>query len=301
MLRAMSFRTWLRTWALVGCIAAAQAPRASLAQTSPANIAAARAHFEKARTCYEQGAYREAISELEAAHTLDPTAKDLVFNLGVVHEKLADIDEALKWFRQYTTMDLTPTERSRADAYTHRLEGAKRELEEKQAAGQTTPPESSPPAAEPVPPSTEAPAPPQTSPPPVTTAPVPQPALPPSPAPPIANGRFDAATGTALGLSAVSLAFGIVLGVKAEKDKPTSSYVTGRDGTAANLQNLVDDAHNEAIMADIGFATSLVSAVAAAYLYLGRSRPAASAPAGSATVSAAPLSGGGTLFVKGCF
>jgi tetratricopeptide (TPR) repeat protein len=301
MLRAMSFRTWLRTWAVVGCIAAAQAPRVSLAQTSPANIAAARAHFEKARTCYEQGAYREAISELEAAHTLDPTAKDLVFNLGVVHEKLADIDEALKWFRQYTTMDLTPTERSRADAYTHRLEGAKRELEEKQAAAQTSPPESSPPAAEPPPPSNETPAPPQANSAPGTASSPPQPlALAPA-APPIANGRFDAATATALGLSAASLAFGIVLGVKAEKDKPTSSYVTGHDGSAPDLQNLVDQAHREAIMADIGFATSLVSAVAAAYLYLGRSRPDPSSPAGSATVSAGPLSGGGTLFVKGCF
>src|SRR5580704_1354868 len=136
MLRAMSFRTWLRTWAVVGCIAAAQAPRASLAQTSPANIAAARAHFEKARTCYEQGAYREAISELEAAHTLDPTAKDLVFNLGVVHEKLADIDDALTWFRLFTTMDLTPQERERADSYIRRLEGAKSELEQRRAAQQ---------------------------------------------------------------------------------------------------------------------------------------------------------------------
>jgi hypothetical protein len=40
-----------------------------------------------------------------------------------------------------------------------------------------------------------------------------------------------------------------VMGVKAEKDKPTSSYVTGRDGTTyQDLQNLVDQAHREAIM-----------------------------------------------------
>ena len=36
-----------------------------------------------------------------------PNAKDLVFNLGVVHEKLGDIEDALKWFRLYTTMNLT--------------------------------------------------------------------------------------------------------------------------------------------------------------------------------------------------
>ena len=89
------------------------------------------------------GSYREAIGELEAAHTLDPNAKDLVFNLGVVHEKLGDIDDALKWFRLYTTMNLTGPERDRADAYVHRLEGAKKELEDKQAAAAAARPKQS--------------------------------------------------------------------------------------------------------------------------------------------------------------
>src|SRR5579864_2676749 len=114
----MPFRRRLRTLALVVCLAAAAAPRLGFAEeTSQANVAAARKHFEKARAYYGQGAYREAVTELEAAHALDPSAKDLVFNLGVVHEKLSDIEEALKWFRLYTTMDLVPQERDRADAY----------------------------------------------------------------------------------------------------------------------------------------------------------------------------------------
>src|SRR5258708_3629396 len=104
MLAPMPFRRRLRTLALLGCIGAATAPRVALAdQPSASNVAAARKHFEKARGFYGQGAYREAITELEAAHALDPSAKDLVFNLGVVHEKLSDIDEALNWFRVYTT------------------------------------------------------------------------------------------------------------------------------------------------------------------------------------------------------
>ena len=45
----------------------------------------------------------------------------------------ADIDDALKWFRLYVTMNLTPAERERADAYVRRLEGAKKELDAKQA------------------------------------------------------------------------------------------------------------------------------------------------------------------------
>ena len=83
--------------------------RAWADETSPANVAAARKHFDKARADYAQGAYREAIGELEAAHALDPNAKDLVFNLGVVHEKLGDIDEALKWFRLHLEWNLDAT------------------------------------------------------------------------------------------------------------------------------------------------------------------------------------------------
>ncbi|MGH7296278.1 MAG: tetratricopeptide repeat protein, partial [Polyangiaceae bacterium] len=135
----MRSRTRLRAWTLVACVGAgavsASAPQTARAdETSPANVAAARRHFERAKAYYGQGSYREAIGELEAAHTLDPTAKDLVFNLGVVHEKLGDIEDALTWFRLYTTMNLTPPERDRADAYVKRLEGAKKELEDKQAA-----------------------------------------------------------------------------------------------------------------------------------------------------------------------
>ena len=36
------------------------------------------------------------------------TAKDLVFNLGVVHEKLGDIEDALRYFVRYEQMDLDP-------------------------------------------------------------------------------------------------------------------------------------------------------------------------------------------------
>ena len=130
----MSARRRLCALALVAAVLLPAARPALADETSPANVAAARKHFEKARADYAQGAYREAIGELDAAHALDPNAKDLVFNLGVVHEKLADIDDALKWFKLYTSMNLTPTERDRADAYVKRLEGAKKELDAKRAA-----------------------------------------------------------------------------------------------------------------------------------------------------------------------
>jgi tetratricopeptide (TPR) repeat protein len=273
-------RTWVTPWVLVAGIGLA-APRPAVAEeTTTANVAAARKHFEKARSYYGQGAYREAIAELEAAHVLDPSAKDLVFNLGVVHEKLADIDDALRWFRLFTTMDLTTQERERADAYIKRLEGAKKEVETK-----------------------------QTQPPPKPSAPPPHngashnqsepaPSAPPRPPDRPPGGRIDALTIGALAATTLGLGFGIVLAVRAWDDRPPANSVTGSKGfTFQDLQNQESNAHYEAMLADIGFGVALVGAVATTTLYFARPRATAPAP----TVSAAPIAGGGAMFVQGSF
>jgi len=236
----------------------------------------ARRHFENARTLYGHGAYREALAELQAAHAIDPSAKDLVFNLGVVEEKLGDIDEALRWFQTYTTMALTPQERERADAYVRRLEGAKHELEHT-------------PSTEPVSPSTAGSAGAPASEPPIS---------PPGPA----RGRIDAATVVAGGVAVTALAFGAVVGVKALVDDPTQ-YTTGRDGTYLDLLNRSHMAHEEAVISDVGFSVALAAGVTATLLYLMRTRHAASptstAARSSPTISAAPLTGGAGFFVQG--
>lgn len=281
----------LRTMTLVACIAAAAATAtatttrpAFATETPPANVAAARRHFEKARAYYGQGEYREAISELEAAHALDPTAKDLIFNLGVVHERLADIDEALKWFRLYTTMNLTPQERDRADAYIRRLEGAKKELEAKQAAQQQQAlaqqqAQAGGSSAQPPPPS-------------------PPPERP-------AHGRIDGFTITAASVSVAALAFGSVMGVKALRDNPSGTPVTGpgqKYPTYTALVNQHDTAQAEAMVSDIGFGAAALFAGVTAYLYFGRTRDPSPPPAtGSTSVSVAPLTGGGAVFVQRSF
>jgi tetratricopeptide (TPR) repeat protein len=257
----------------IALVATALLPAPHLAwadETSPANVAAARKHFDKARADYAQGAYREAIGELEAAHALDPNAKDLVFNLGVVHEKLADIDDALKWFRLYTSMNLTPTERDRADAYVKRLEGAKKELDAKQAAAAAS-----------------------------TATPPPPP--PPHDAGPPARGRIDALTIAGASVTGVALVVGIVLAAKAEQDKPPANFVTGKTGTYDDLVNRTNTSHQEAVAADISFVAAAVLAGATTYLYLGRTRDPATPSSGSTSVSAAPLAGGAALFVQGSF
>jgi hypothetical protein len=282
----MPFHRRLRTITLLACIASAAAPvapRAAFAQEpNAANVAAARRHYEKARADYAQGAYREAITELEAGYALDPN-KYLVFNLGVVHEKLGDIDDALKWFRQYTTMSLTPQERERAESYLRRLEGAKKELEAKQAAQQQQQQQQQQPQGAPE----------------STTTPAP----PPPPPEKVVHGRIDALTITAASVTTAALALGIVMGVKALHDNPGGTPVTGHNNlTYTEFVNQHNTALREGLVADIGFGTAVVAAAATAVLYFGRTRPAStSTTTGSTTVSAAPLTGGGAVFVQGSF
>ncbi|MDP9001060.1 MAG: tetratricopeptide repeat protein, partial [Myxococcota bacterium] len=248
MLPAMPFPRRLRTLAVVACAAvAAAAPQIGLAEeTSTANVTAARKHFEKARAYYGQGAYRDAVNELEAAHALDSNAKDLVFNLGVVHEKLSDIEEALKWFRLYTTMDLVPQERERADAYVRRLEGAKKELDEKQAIQQQSAQEIAQPNAESASSLAHAPTPSSTT---LRTPPAPEINRTPATTQ-MLSGRMDGLTIGAAGLSAAGLVFGAIMGVKAVQDRVSANSVTTseRGYPFAQLQADVAAAHREAIL-----------------------------------------------------
>jgi len=245
-------------------------------EPNTANVVAARRHFDRARGLYARGAYREAVAELEAARALDPSAKDLVFNLGVVHEKLGDIDDALQWFHLYTTMDLTPPERERAGAYVRRLEGAKNEVPRRPA---------EPPAPTPGPPT--------------PGADVTQP-------PPVVHGRMDGATITAIAVSGVALGFGTFMGIKSLHDRP-SDFVTGQDGSYADLQDRTDTAHREAIAADVGFGVGVAAAITAAVLYFGRTRtPEVAGDPPPARVSVRPLpvlgasgGGGGAVIVQG--
>jgi tetratricopeptide (TPR) repeat protein len=113
------------------CVALLGSPTPAIAQGPEATAdatAAARAHFAKGRDLYQAGSYREAIIELDAARALDPHAKELVYNLAIVHEKLGNIDEALRYAKIYLQMDLDPAERTRAEGYVKRLEGAKAEV-----------------------------------------------------------------------------------------------------------------------------------------------------------------------------
>lgn len=198
--------------------------------------AAAQQRFQEAQEFYQQGNYREAQGALEAALALDPRAKDLTFNLGVVHEKLGRIDEALAAFRRYLDFDLEPAERARAEKYIRRLEGARTQA----------------PSAAPPPVKAEAPPP------------------PPAPSSPV---RLDGATVAAAGVTVLALGVGTIFAVDAGRTRPPDGFVTGRDGSYAELQDRVDSAHRSAVIADVAFVVSALAAATTAYLAFGRPAP----------------------------
>jgi tetratricopeptide (TPR) repeat protein len=257
-------------------IAGAQPPRPSAEATAQAHQHATHAH-----DLYQQGAYHEAITELETALKLDPNGKDLVFNLGVVHEKLGDIEDALRYFHRYETMDLDPLERAKADTYLKRLQGARKEVEK--------PVEPSQGQARALPP---------------------QP-LPAPPPPEIHYGRFDWLTVTVAVIGVGGIAAGAYYGVKALADRPKPDTPTTSTDGYAQVENSELTAHNEAIISDVSFAVGAAGLAATAVLFFARTRdsaPAGSSVSGSAgpgvprvVVSGTPLRGGGAVVFEARF
>jgi tetratricopeptide (TPR) repeat protein len=240
---------------------------------TPEAVAEARLHFTKGRDLYQSGAYREAIAELEAARALDPKAKDLVFNLGVVHEKLGDIDDALRFLRLYVQMDLDPAEQTRAESYIKRLEGAKAEIDAKRRAAA--------PAVDDVGPKKQEPR---------------------------KRGRIDTATLVAGGVTIAAAGAGMVFGIKALSDQP-SGFVTGKNGTLGTLDSQQSSAHTEAVIADACFGGAIAAAAVTAGLYFLRYKDEPTSPAKSGARPApflvfAPLvrsGSGGELLLSGRF
>jgi tetratricopeptide (TPR) repeat protein len=124
-------------------IASAIAPRYARADSEDApevkktpNQLKAEQHYKRARELYQLGRYREAIAQLEAALKLDPGGAELLYNLGLIHEKLGDVEEAVDAYKRYLKVlgkDGDPEEIAKIQNFIKRLEGAKTELKAREA------------------------------------------------------------------------------------------------------------------------------------------------------------------------
>jgi tetratricopeptide (TPR) repeat protein len=191
-------------------------------------------HFEAALDYYRAGKYRQALGELEVAYGLDPTGKDLVFNLAVVSEKLGRFDDAVHYLTRYLELETDDEELERARDAIRRLEGARAELTPRSVSSAPQPP-------------------------------CPKTAPPSNPPP----GKLDEWVFATGGLSVAALLVGTVFGVRALARDPRGES-TGDGVDVDELEQRVNEAQDLARVADIAFAVSLLSGSGAVLLYFGR-------------------------------
>jgi tetratricopeptide (TPR) repeat protein len=202
--------------------------------------AAARGYFDRALTHYRAGRYHDAIRELDTAFALDPTGKDLAYNLAIVHERLGQLREAVQYLRRYVELESDPGEIASARDAIVRIEGAR---EEEAKLARTTPL-------------------------------VPLPSVPPPvrahcPEPGLWDGWVTATSGAAAAALVVGVVFGVGSLLAAPPDEGTNSQRSIED-----LRGSAERAHTYAQIADVAFGVGLVSGAAAGLLYFGReSRP----------------------------
>jgi tetratricopeptide (TPR) repeat protein len=220
------------------------------AQGSPAAVQLARKHFKKALERYRKGKYREAIEELNQAIALDPHGKDLVYNRGLVYEKLGQIDDAIREFHHYMRMEQDPAERQRARAILRRLEGARREVEtpaDASASGRQSPegPES-------------------------TKSPDAGSSQKTGSSTPGHRGRLDTWVYVAGGVAAAAVVVGSIFGIRALATEPGVDQSTGGSRSYSRMQDDQSRAHSYAVVADVSFAVGILSGAAAGALYFMR-------------------------------
>ena len=111
LVRALSLAVFVGGSGVASPLAAAPPSKVSAADRERAEKA-----YQASLDLYRKGKYRAAIERLEDARAIDPEAKELPYNLGLVHEKLGEIDDAIRYFELYLTLEADEGERERVRA-----------------------------------------------------------------------------------------------------------------------------------------------------------------------------------------
>lgn len=99
----------------------------------------ARARFQLGEQAYREARYKDAIELFLQAHKLDPHP-ELVFNAGQAYEKLGDVPNALRLYREYLRAAPGASDRATLETKIRNLEQRLREKGVQQASILSTPP-----------------------------------------------------------------------------------------------------------------------------------------------------------------
>lgn len=225
-------------------------PRGS---ASVARIKQAQELVDQALDLYERGEYRAAIAKLESAVELDPSGAELYYNLGLIHERLGEVEAAEKYYRRDLELETDPKLRERAQGILKRLAGARKDLLSPKAA-----------------PSSSA-------------------AALPAPDSPTAPRRIGPAVIVSSSIAGAALLTGIGFGISALVKNPGSSATTGPGVSVGDIYSAAEQAHRQAIVADVSFVVSAVAAGAALLFYFSLPTPAPTHAAPTRAVSKVDL------------
>lgn len=195
----------------------------------------ARPYFERALALYRAGDYEAAHAQLEHAVAIDPTGKDLWFNMHLVQEKLERLDDAIDSLERVIELESDPAEQERARLTIRRLQGARARQREHapQIVKVSSPcPEAATPARRPA--------------------------------------AGDALVIGAASLSGASLVLGVIFGLKALSEDPGEAR-TSRELSLDALRERRRRAARDALVADVAFAVALGAGGTAVGILLTRS------------------------------
>jgi tetratricopeptide (TPR) repeat protein len=187
---------------------------------------------DEARRHYAEGRYREAVKKLEEAVAIDPQAKLLHYNLGLIYEKIGELDAALASYRRTLALETAPNERALLERTIARLEGAKRHLRF----------------------GPEVPAP----------APPPPPAPPPGDEPGVLRPWIYAGGAVA----AAGLLGAAALAIAAATTQPGPGATTGEGVSISDLESDAETAHGLAIAADVSLGVGVAGVITTVALLL---------------------------------
>ena len=120
---------------LLACVAVIATPARAQSPSGPADDTAARALFEEGRAAYAEGRYEEALELFERVYVRSPFP-ELLFNVGLLHQRLGHDRAALGAFEEYLEMTEEGADRGEVE---RRIRMLRIRLREAEGLGEETP------------------------------------------------------------------------------------------------------------------------------------------------------------------